>query len=208
MKKYKDKIGILKKVKKGEKIVLELGCGKKKKPGRINVDILDLEGVDIVANLEEGFEFLPDNSVDEIHSSSLFEHIDNFRLFMEEIHRVLKPGGKVFIFVPHFSNPYFYSDYTHKRFMGFYTFYYFASDQSKLKRKVPAFYTDFNFDIDSILFTFSSPFYPISLIKKAVGRIINSSLFFQEFFEVHLSKIFSAYGMDVIISKPLVEVKK
>jgi predicted SAM-dependent methyltransferase len=125
MQDYKDKIDINRKLKNRDKIILELGCGNRKKQERINIDKLDLEGVDIVADLEKGFSFFPDSCVDEIHSKSLFEHIENFEFFMEEIYRILKPGGKVFIFVPHFSNPYFYSDPTHKRFMGFYFILFF-----------------------------------------------------------------------------------
>ena len=48
---------------------------------------------------------------------------------MREITRVLKKNGKANIFVPHFSNPYYYSDYTHKRFLGLYTFYYFVETE-------------------------------------------------------------------------------
>ena len=57
-------------------IILELGAAGKK-DGRISIDHLNLPGVDIVANLEEGLSFLPDYSVDAIHSNSFLEHIDN-----------------------------------------------------------------------------------------------------------------------------------
>jgi len=61
----------------GEKIIIELGCGPRKKEGRIGIDAVDLPGVDIVADLEKGFPFLPDNSVDQIHCRSFLEHIKN-----------------------------------------------------------------------------------------------------------------------------------
>jgi len=51
-------------------VIIDLGCGKKTKQGRITVDKLDLPNVDIVADLEDGLSFLPDNSVDQIHSRS------------------------------------------------------------------------------------------------------------------------------------------
>ena len=130
-----------------EKVVIELGCGPNKAHADvIGIDLLPLPGVDIVHNTEEGLAFIPDNSVDEISSSHFLEHIVNFEALMKEIHRVLKPGGVHKVTVPHFSNPHYYSDFTHKRFFGLYTFDYFskASDQS-LKRKVPDFYVDFHF---------------------------------------------------------------
>jgi len=124
------------------RLIIELGCGKNKKKGRIGIDRLDLPGVDIVADLEDGLTFLPDCSVDEIHSRSFFEHVQNFEELVAEVVRVLKKNGKCFVFVPHFSNPYYYSDYTHNKFMGLYTFYYFVESKYQLQRKVPSFYTD------------------------------------------------------------------
>src|SRR5215211_3969719 len=94
--------------------ILELGCGTTKQQGRIDIDRRQLPGVDIVADLEYGLPFLPENSADAIYSESFLEHIDDFQLLMHEIWRVLKPTGKKHLFVPHFSNPYYYSDYTHR----------------------------------------------------------------------------------------------
>ncbi|MCA9978922.1 MAG: class I SAM-dependent methyltransferase, partial [Anaerolineales bacterium] len=124
-------------------VVLELGCGPRQKDDRIGIDRLNLPGVDIVADLEAGLPFLPDNSVDAIHSKSFLEHVDNLELLMREIARVLKPGGKKHLFVPHFSNPYYYSDYTHQRFFGLYSFQYFSISQTRFHRRVPNFYHDF-----------------------------------------------------------------
>lgn len=111
-------------------VIIELGCGQKKKTDRITIDRVDLPNVDIVADIENGLPFLPDNSVDQIHCRSVLEHIKNFENLMREITRVLKKNGKANIFVPHFSNPYYYSDYTHKRFFGLYTFYYFVETKT------------------------------------------------------------------------------
>ena len=43
-----------------EPVIIELGCGPSKKPGRIGIDHFDLPNVDIVADIEEGLAFLPD----------------------------------------------------------------------------------------------------------------------------------------------------
>lgn len=50
-------------------VVLELGCGKKKRQGAIGIDRIDLPEVDIVADVEEGLDFLPDGYVDEIYAT-------------------------------------------------------------------------------------------------------------------------------------------
>ena len=80
-------------LKSGQPVVLELGCGPNKTPGRIGIDMIDLPGVDIVANIDHGLGFLPDASVDAIYSESFFEHVADLQRLMAEIVRVLKPGG-------------------------------------------------------------------------------------------------------------------
>ena len=62
----------------GEKIIIDLGCGQRKKEGRIGIDAVDFPSVDIVADLENGLPFLPDNSVDQVYCRSFLEHVKNF----------------------------------------------------------------------------------------------------------------------------------
>jgi len=181
-------------------VILELGSGPKKKSGRIGIDRVDLPGVDIVANLEEGLPFLPDNSVDEIHCRSLLEHIDNFENLMKEIVRVLKANGKAYIFVPHFSNPYFYSDYTHKRTFGLYSFYYFVEPEFQLKRKVPVFYSSTRIKILSLKLIFDSPFYISKKIKKFFGWFSNRHHKLMEYYEQNLCYIIPCYGIEIIFT--------
>jgi predicted SAM-dependent methyltransferase len=181
-------------------VILELGCGKAPRAGRIGVDLLDLPGVDIVADLENGLPFMPNASVDEIHCRSLLEHLDNFELVMQEIVRVLKPGGTCHVFVPHFSNPYYYSDYTHKRFFGLYTFYYFVEEKRQLARTVPDFYTDVRIRIVKLRLKFSSPFKVRRAIKKLWTALFNSSRWMQEYYEENLCWKIPCYGLDVVFT--------
>jgi len=176
-------------------LIIELGCGQKSKQGRITVDKVDLPNVDIVADIENGLSFLPD---DEIHCRSVLEHIQNFEDLMREIVRVLKKSGKAHVFVPHFSNPFYYSDYTHKRFFGLYTFYYFVDTERQLKRKVPNFYTDIRIKIISQRLVFRSPFWFSRQIKKAFGFMTNCNKSFMEFYEQHLCYIFPCYGIEIV----------
>ena len=192
------KIDLDKVINDDKPLVIELGGGKKSRQDRITIDKLDLPNVDIVADVENGMSFLPDDSVDEIHCRSMLEHVYNFEDLIREIVRVLKKSGKVHIFVPHFSNPYYYSDYTHKRFFGLYTFYYFVDEEKQLKRKVPNFYTDIRIKIISQRLIFRSPFWLSRQIKKAFGFIINSSKFFMELYELHLCYIFPCHGIEIV----------
>jgi hypothetical protein len=104
---------------------------------------------------------------------------------MKEIYRTIKPGGKIEIVVPHFSNPYFYSDFTHKRFFGLYSFSYFSSDQKRQRRKVPFYNFPFEFEIVSKKLIFKSPLCSVlNLYKKHITQgIFNASPLMQEIYE-------------------------
>lgn len=102
-----------------EKKVLNLGCGKVRIPGSIGVDRVKIEGyVDIVHDLD----ILPypfeDNSIDEIHLYHVLEHLHSPIRKLEELHRILKPGGVLHIRVPHFSSMGAFTDVTHVRPFG------------------------------------------------------------------------------------------
>jgi len=174
---------ISEKIRTNQNIFIELGCGPNKIAGAIGVDKFQDENVDIVADIENGLDFLPDNSVDKIFSRHVLEHIENLEHLIKEIHRVLKPGGIHCAIVPHFSNPYFYSDYTHRRFFGLYTFDYFADDKSKLKRKVPDFYNELQFHITKRYLRFYSLRRLPNLIRKAITKWVNRSSMAQERYE-------------------------
>ena len=176
-------------------IVLELGCGKKKRPDRLCIDRLDMPNVDIVANLEQGLPFFPDNSVDAIYSKSLLEHIDNLDALMREIWRVLKPNGKKHVYVPHFSNPYYYSDYTHQRFFGLYSFEYFSTTQDRFKRNVPDFYGDYGFITEDVQLVFGSAWKSRRLFKRSFGKMVNLCRAFQEYYEENLCYIIPCYAI-------------
>ena len=180
-------------------VEVELGCGARRESfaesGRIGIDMVDLENVDIVADLEQGLAFLPDKSVDVIHARSLLEHINNFELLLTEILRVLKDAGRARILVPHFSNPYHYSDPTHVRFFGLYSFYYFVRPERQPARKVPVFYTAARLKVFSLKLVFKSPFKGRRRVKKLWQKLFNRSAAWQEFYEENLCWIVPCYGI-------------
>lgn len=90
------RLDLQKRLKDSSHIILELGSGAKKNTERICIDKLNLPHIDIVADLEEGLPFFPDNSVDAIYSKSFLEHVNNLSILMQDIWRVLKPTRKTF----------------------------------------------------------------------------------------------------------------
>lgn len=116
---------------------LELGCGSRKlHTEAVGVDALPLDGVDIVGRVPGVLDRFADASFDVIYSSHFLEHVDDVGLVMDEAARLLRTGGRFIAVVPHFSNPYFYSDPTHRSPFGLYTMSYFAVDRLH-RRQVP-----------------------------------------------------------------------
>lgn len=200
--KTKIKIDLQKRLSGGQGVAVEIGCGAKRRDEDvITIDRVDLESVDIVADIEKGLGFLPNGCVDRLYCRSVLEHIENFEGLLREMLRVMKEDGKAYVFVPHFSNPYFYSDYTHKRFFGLYSFYYFVEPERQLKRKVPVFYTDIRLEILSLKLVFKTPFWISRHLRKLFGFFVNSGRCMQEFYELHLFGLVPCDGIEIVFKK-------
>lgn len=99
-----------------EKVILNLGCGNTRIPGSIGVDVKKIEDyVDIVHDLNKVPYPFEDDSVDEVWLIFVLEHLNEPFTVLEELYRVLKPGGKIYIRVPHCSSVYCWGEITHKR---------------------------------------------------------------------------------------------
>lgn len=143
-------------IKSNRPLRLDLGCAGMAREGFYGLDVLEMQGVDIVADLNEPLEEFPDNSVVEIYSSHTFEHIKNFMGLMSELYRIVSANGRIEIVVPHFSCLLGYLDPTHVRFFGLYTMYYFVDPANqKMRGKVPHFYTNIRFRIHNVRIRFA-----------------------------------------------------
>jgi SAM-dependent methyltransferase len=185
----------------GEPVVLDIGCGPHKRKGSIGIDAADLPAVDIVADVNEGLPFLPDESVDAVYSDHFLEHVDRLDYVVGEIARVLRRGATASVSVPHFSNPYFYSDYTHSHFFGLYTFYYFVESQWQLSRKVPSHYSATRIRVLSQKLVFRPAEGRPGLYHRALGKLVNGSTRAQEFYEAHLCYLFPCYELRVVFTR-------
>ena len=112
---------------------IDIGCGKNKKEGFLGVDMMQLPGVDIIHDLRTKWPW-PDNSVEEAHASHFIEHLTNLNDKWERIHffnelwRVMKPGAKATIILPHWCSNRYYGDPTHKEPFSEMGFYYLNKD--------------------------------------------------------------------------------
>lgn len=107
---------------------LNLGCGEDIREGFLNMDIVKGRGVDLIHNLNKFPWPFKDNQFEVVYASHVLEHVDDLVETMAEIHRILKPNGKLIVRVPHFSCGVSYRDPTHKRLFSYFTFDYFTDD--------------------------------------------------------------------------------
>lgn len=107
---------------------LHLGCGRKILPGFVNVDIVEAPGVDLVCDVSQGIPFV-DDVFDEIRAVDFLEHIPTARVIhvMNEIHRVLAPGGVLRAHVPCAPGITAFQDPTHASFWNEESFTYYLA---------------------------------------------------------------------------------
>jgi len=103
----------------GPGTVLDLGCGTKKYPGAVGVDISSDTDADVVLDLDRTpYEGLNDSSFDQILCQDVLEHVAEPLRVMEELYRVARPGARIHIRTPHFSSVLAYGDPTHRHFFS------------------------------------------------------------------------------------------
>jgi SAM-dependent methyltransferase len=123
---------------------LNLGCGRFKKPGFLNVDNDPAGQPDRVQDLDDLPYPFPSGHFTLVEADHCLEHLQNPFAVMAELHRVLAPGGRLLIRVPHFSRGFTHAD--HKRgfdvtfpfyfdptFMGGYSGTHFALEGMRLR---------------------------------------------------------------------------
>lgn len=107
----------MKKQKETKPIKYNLGCGNIPLEGFIGVDIAKTPSVDIVYDLTKfPWKFAKTNSAEEVYASHFVEHLDGPERikFMEEIYRILKPGGRAMFITPYYNSIRASQDPTHK----------------------------------------------------------------------------------------------
>jgi len=97
-------------------VKIDIGCGPSKKEGFVGVDQYAFPGVDHVVRI--GNELLPfgEGEVEEVHASHFVEHLtapERCHLF-NELFRVMPPGAKMTMIVPHWGSSRAYGDPTHQ----------------------------------------------------------------------------------------------
>lgn len=158
---------------------INLGAGRQILDGFINHDITTLDGIDVVHNLNDYPWPWGDSSIDYIFMQDVLEHLEDIVKTMNELHRVLKPGGEVKIRVPYWNSWCANADPTHKRYFHEYTFHFFDVNSPWFIDR--DYYTNSSFEIidEALILAPGQPYFHIpkieliyvrnSILKKIVG---------------------------------------
>ena len=163
--------------------LLDLGCGERKYPGAIGLDKNPLSDADILCDLDHLPYPLTSETFDLVMCDNVLEHLKEPLHAMEEIHRILKPGGVVKIISPHFSSDDSFTDITHRYHFSFRSFDLFTDDSPSSCR----FYTRTKFKMLGKKIVFGST-------RRYIGLefLLNK---FPSFYESHLAFIFQAHSI-------------
>jgi ubiquinone/menaquinone biosynthesis C-methylase UbiE len=112
-------------VERRSEVKLNLGCCDSLLDGYVNVDKMPGPGVEVV-DLAERWPW-PENSVDQVRAWDIIEHLADKIFTMNELWRVLKPGGIVEIAVPTTDGTGAFQDPTHASFWNRRSFLYYEA---------------------------------------------------------------------------------
>jgi SAM-dependent methyltransferase len=172
---------------------LNLGCGTDIRPGWVNLDSVDLPGVDVVHDLD----YLPlpfeDDRFTFVECQDILEHVDLVPV-VRELHRVLAPGGRLRIRSPHFTSRVAHIDPTHRRAFSVRTFDFFVAGAGR------DYYFDFHFSAtEEARIFFQKRFQPWNYL---VEPLVNLHPNIQSFYEAtFLGRLFPAYNVHVTLVK-------
>lgn len=135
---------------------ISLGAGTEIEEGWINADIVPLPGIGVVHNLMQYPWPWADKSADYIKAKDIIEHMathlpdgrNSVIAFIEECHRILKPGGTLWIQTPSWDADFLWIDPTHVRGFDIRSFDFFDPDTDF--GRSTGFYSDCKFKVDAI----------------------------------------------------------
>jgi SAM-dependent methyltransferase len=105
--------------------ILDLGCGLDKYPGAIGADMNPATAADVLCHIDKGALPFREDAFDEVRAVHLIEHVADVIQTMEELHRITRPGGTIYIVTPHYTDFSSFRDPTHRWHLNSYSFLYF-----------------------------------------------------------------------------------
>ena len=134
--------------------ILDIGCGTKKTPGAIGLDNNPRSMADVIHDLNRYPYPFETDTFDRILCWDILEHVNEFVPTVDEIWRILKPGGRLSVSAPFMSSVNYYSDPTHKRAFTSRSFDYFVEGTKAFEYR----YSDARFSLESVVYDRDLPY--------------------------------------------------
>ncbi|MBN9662090.1 MAG: class I SAM-dependent methyltransferase [Acidobacteria bacterium] len=111
-------------------MILDVGCGINKLPGSLGIDRNARSRADVLCDLDHFPYPFRDSSFDGLQAIHVIEHVSDVLKTMEEFHRLVRGGGRVFLATPHYTDFSSFCDPTHKWHLNSFSFRYFGDDNA------------------------------------------------------------------------------
>ena len=115
--------------------ILDVGCGWNKTPGAIGIDSNPKTQADVIHDLGDVPYPFAENEFDEIVCRHVIEHVPDVMAFVTELYRITKPGGRITVVTPHYTNPDWASDPTHRNHFNSYSFRCFIKNSEATRHR-------------------------------------------------------------------------
>jgi SAM-dependent methyltransferase len=112
------------------KSILDVGCGQNKFAGAIGIDSNPRSHADVIHDLGVFPYPFDSDQFDEVICRHVIEHVPDVIGLVTELHRISKPGGRLKIVTPHYSNPDWATDPTHRNHFNSYSFNCFVPSKT------------------------------------------------------------------------------
>lgn len=109
---------------------LDVGCGINKLAGAIGIDRNPRTRADVLCDLDHFPYPFRDSSFQRLQAIHVIEHLSDVIRSMEEFHRLVSPGGTVFLATPHYTDFSSFCDPTHRWHLNSFSFRYFGQDDA------------------------------------------------------------------------------
>lgn len=156
--------------------VLDVGCGRKKYPGSIGIDRSPAGQADVLCDWTRRLPFA-DSQFDEVRLVHVIEEVDDIFKVLAEVHRVAKPGARVLIVTPHYSDHASYCSPAHRWHLSSFSFWFFSDKPREYDYYAPASYREKRVRVELLR------------LWRAFGFqfLVNQFRWFRRFWEFYLS---------------------
>ena len=173
--------------------VLLAGAGEGEPFRAVRADLRSQVQPDVVLDLNAPLPFAA-ATFDGIYAFSVLEHLDDTLAALGEFHRIVRPGGRVVLLVPHFANAAAFTDPTHRRFFSASSFDYVVPDSPSGLFDDYGFYESYRYRYRRRLLMLERPWNLIPGFQSWVNRHVS-------FYERHLCFFVRPSGIYVELEK-------